>query len=333
MKKEQNVRVAIAQLAPRMFDTPACVGKACSAIREAGGNGAKIILFPEAYIGGYPKGMTFATSVGFRNPEGRKAFRLYYESAITVPGPETDALGEAAAAVGAYVVIGVIEREEDTSTLYCTAVFIGPNGKVLGKHRKLRPSGCERLIWGMGDGSTLPVIDTPYGKIGAVICRENSMPLLRTAMYAKGVRIYLAPTLDHRPGWQCSLRHIALEGRCFVLACNQYMQKSDYPDEFPCKDELSDKPDVLLKGGSAIASPMGEYIVEPIWEKEEIAYADLDLGAIEEARYDFDVVGHYNRPDVFQLYVNEEKQQGFIFSGADPYDPRCCDAFETEDEE
>ena len=155
------------------------------------------------------------------------------------------------------------------------------------------------------------------------------MPLLRAAMYAKGVRIYLAPTLDHRPGWQCSLRHIALEGRCFVLACNQYMKKSDYPEEFPCKNELDDKPDVLLKGGSAIAGPMGEYIVEPIWEKEEIAYADLDLGQIEEAKYDFDVVGHYNRPDVFQLYVNEEEQQGFIFTGSDDYCD-CCAEHEEE---
>ena len=152
------------------------------AIREAGKNGAKIILFPEAYIGGYPKGMTFATSVGFRNPEGRKAFRKYYESSIAIPGEETAKLGEAAAAVGAYVVIGVIERQEDNSTLYCTALFIGPDGNVIGKHRKLRPSGSERLIWGMGDGSTLPVIDTPYGKICAVICRENSMPLLRACL-------------------------------------------------------------------------------------------------------------------------------------------------------
>lgn len=313
MTKEKSVKVAVVQATPAMFDTPKTVDKACDLIREAGENGAKLMLFPEAYIGGYPKGMYLGVRMGVRTLEGRKDFRRYYENSINIPGPETDKLGRAAAQAGAYVVMGVIEKEENNSTLYCTALFIGPDGKVLGKHRKLKPTAAERLVWGEGDGSTLPVFETPFGKIGAVICWENYMPLLRAAMYGKGIDIYLAPTFDARDSWQYSMRHIALESHCFVLTCNQYLTKSDYPTDLHCYEELSDQPEVLHRGGSAIINPYGEYLAGPIWEKEDIEYAVLDLGQIVETKFDFDVTGHYTRPDVLKLYVNEKAQKTYNY--------------------
>lgn len=327
--KVKSVKVAVVQATPCMFDTPSTIKKACELIEKAGSNGAKLMLFPEAFIGGYPKGMHLGVRVGMRTPEGRKDFRRYYESAICIPGPETDALGAAAAKVGAYVVSGVIEREENTSTLYCTALFIGPDGRVLGKHRKLIPTAAERLIWGSGDGSTLPVFKTPFGKIGAVICWENYMPLLRAAMYGKGLDIYLAPTFDARDSWQLSMRHIALESHCFVITCNQYLTKSAYPTDLLCYGELADQPEVLHRGGSAIINPFGEYLAGPLWEKEGIAYADLDMGQIEEAKFDFDVTGHYTRPDVMRLFVNEKAQKSFNYENM----PDCAFTEEAEGEE
>lgn len=317
---QQTLRVAAVQAAPKMFDTPATVEKACKLIVDAGSNGAKLILFPEAFIGGYPKGMAFGVRLGVRTIAGRKDFRRYYENAITIPGPETKKLGAAAAEVGAHVVFGVIEKEANNSTLYCTALFIGPDGNVMGKHRKLIPTAAERLIWGRGDGSTLPVFETPIGKIGAVICWENYMPLLRAAMYGKGIQIYLAPTFDARESWQISMRHIALEGRCFVMTCNQYLTKSDFPTDLHCYNELDDQPEVLHQGGTAIINPYGEYLGGPLWDQEGIIYADLDLGEIDETKFDFDPSGHYTRPDVFQLYVNELKQDTFIYETEENFD-------------
>ena len=326
--KEKTVKVAVIQATPRMFDTPGTIKKACELIEKAAGNGVKLMLFPEAFIGGYPKGMHLGVRVGIRTPEGLKEFRRYYDNASCIPGPEPDALAAAAAKAGAYVVSGVIEREENTSTLYCTALFIGPNGKVLGKHRKLVPTAAERLIWGSGDGSTLPVFTTPFGKIGAVICWENYMPLLRSAMYGKGLDIYLAPTFDARESWQISMRHIALESHCFVLTCNQFLPKSAFPTDLLCYDELAGQPDVLHRGGSAIINPFGEYLGGPLWDEEGIACAELDMGQIREAKFDFDVTGHYTRPDVMRLFVNEREQSSFNYENLSD-----CAFFEEECEE
>jgi len=211
-----NVRVAVVQAGSMLFDSERTLAKAERLTAEAAAGGAKLIVFPEAFAGGYPKGADFGARVGSRTPEGRKLFRRYFESALDVPGPGTARLGEAARTHGAWVVMGAIER--DGGTLYCTALFFAPDGTLAGKHRKLMPTAMERLIWGFGDGTTLPVIETGFGKIGAVICWENYMPLLRAAMYAKGIQFYCAPTVDDRESWQASMRHIALEGRCFVLS-------------------------------------------------------------------------------------------------------------------
>jgi len=217
------LKAAVVQAGAVPFDTRACVEKAVRLIGEAAGIGAKVILFPEAFIPGYPKGVNYGLVVGARDPVGREEFRIYLDAAIDVPGPETERLGEAAAAHGIYVVIGVIERE--LGTCYCTVLFFGPDGSLLGKHRKLMPTAMERMIWGFGDGSTLTAVDTPYGRIGSVICWENYMPMLRMAMYAKNVAIYCAPTADDRETWISSMRHIALEGRCFVLTACQFLRK------------------------------------------------------------------------------------------------------------
>jgi len=278
----QPVNVAVVQAGGVLFDSEAAVKKAEQLLAETAG--AQLVVFPEAFLGGYPKGEDFGARVGSRTPEGRKLFRRYYEGAIDVPGPQTDWLAAAAGNAGAWVVIGAIER--DAGTLYCTALYFSPEGKLAGKHRKLMPTAMERLIWGFGDGSTLPVLDTGFGKVGAVICWENYMPLLRMAMYRKGVQFYCAPTVDDRESWPGSMRHIALEGRCFVLSACQYV-----PD--------------LIRGGSVIVSPLGRVIAGPNYECECVLRADLDPGEIAEGKFDLDVVGHYARPDVFRLEVNE----------------------------
>jgi nitrilase len=309
-----SVKVAVMQSAPVLFDWKATVEKACRLAAEAASQKARLILFPEAFIPAYPRGLSFGIVVGSRKPEGRRTWQRYWENSIEVPGPATEALGEAARQANAYLAIGVIERDSEFSggTLYCTLLYFGPGGNLLGKHRKLKPTAAERLIWGEGDGSTMPVFDTEIGKIGGLICWENYMPLARMAMYGKGVQIYLAPTADCRDTWEPTLRHIACEGRCFVLGCNQFVTKDLYPRDLPGIEELAGQPDVICRGGSAIISPLGEVLAGPLFDQEGILYADLDLAEVARARLDFDVVGHYARPDVFQLTVDERPKLSVV---------------------
>ncbi len=300
--KTAKVRVAVVQAGSVPFDTEACVDKAVRLTADAAATGAKVVLFPEAFIAGYPKGLSYGLVVGARDPVGREEFRLYLDAAIEVPGIHTLRLGEAAAAAGVYLVMGVIERE--LGTCYCTVLFFGPDGSLLGKHRKLMPTALERMIWGFGDGSTLTVVDSPYGRIGSVICWENYMPMLRMAMYAKNVALYCAPTADDRDTWLSSMRHVALEGRCFVLSACQFLRRKDFPDTV--RVSLGESPDaVLMRGGSAIIGPLGNVLAGPDFEGETILTAELDLGDIGRGKFDFDVAGHYSRPDVFRLIVNE----------------------------
>ena len=302
----KTVNVAVVQAAPVLFDREATVEKAVRLIQEAADQGAQLILFPEAFIPAYPRGFSFGMVVGSRSEPGRDLWERYWANAVDVPGPATESIGQAARAAGAYVAMGVIERDRDFSggTLYCTLLYFGPDGALLGKHRKLKPTGAERLIWGEGDGSTLAAIDTPLGVIGGLICWENYMPLARMAMYAQGVELYLAPTADARDAWQATMRHIALEGRCYVLGCNQFVTKAMVPADLPGVEELDERPEILSRGGSVIISPMGEVIAGPLYDQEGVLYASLDMSAIARGKLDFDVVGHYARPDVFQLHVN-----------------------------
>jgi nitrilase len=295
-----TVRAAVVQDAPVAFDREGTLAKLRALAAEASGQGAQLIVFPEAFVSGYPRGLDFGARVGSRTPEGRELFRRYWDSSVDVPGPAADALGAAAREARAYLVVGVVER--DGGTLYCSALFFAPDGTLLGKHRKLMPTAAERLVWGFGDGSTLTVFDTPLGRLGAAICWENYMPLLRMHLYSQGVQLYCAPTADDRETWQATVRHIALEGRCFVLSCNQFARRSDYPPDYPAIQ--GDDPEaVMSRGGSCVVDPLGRVLAGPLYDRPGILMAELDLGEVARGKYDFDVVGHYARPDVFRLVV------------------------------
>jgi nitrilase len=284
------------------FDTAATLAKAEGLVAEAGRLGARIAVLPEGFVGGYPKGADFHIFLGGRTPAGRDEFRRYSQAAIVVPGPETMRLGKAAQAAKLFLTVGVIER--GGGTLYCTALFFGPDGELLGKHRKLMPTALERLCWGFGDGSTLVAVPTPWGNLGAVICWENYMPMLRMAMYAKGLAFYCAPTADDRDTWAATMTHVALEGRCFVLSCCQYLTRAGFPEGL--RNRLGDEEDrVLMRGGSLIVSPLGQLLAGPLWNQEGLLAAELDTDDIARAKVDFDVVGHYARPDIFRLEVDE----------------------------
>jgi nitrilase len=261
------VRAAVVQAAPVAFDLGATLMKVERLTAESAAGGADLVLFPEAFVSCYPRGLTFGATIGSRTPEGRAWFRRYWESSIDVPGPAVDRLAAIAGEHDVQLVIGVIER--DGGTLYCTALFFSPSGEYMGKHRKLVPTAAERVVWGSGDGSTMPVFDTPIGRLGAVICWENYMPLLRTAMYAKGIQIWCAPTADPRDSWIASMQHIACEGRCFVLSAEQFVRRDDYPDDYPIEGDH--EPDaVLCRGASVIVSPLGHILAGPELSGEAI---------------------------------------------------------------
>lgn len=303
------VRSAVVQAAPVAFELEPTLDRLAGLAGRAAADGARLAVFPEAFVGGYPKGFDFGARVGQRSPEGREWFRRYHAGAIDVPGPAVDRLAAIARANGLHLVVGVIER--DGGTLYCTALTIGPDGSLLGRHRKLMPTAMERLVWGFGDGSTLTVAQTPLGRIGAVICWENYMPLLRTAMYAKGVELYCAPTVDDRETWLPTMRHVAFEGRCFVLSANQFARRRDYPADYaPVQGD--DPETVLIGGGSCIVGPLGDVLAGPARDGEAILVADLDLDDIPRGRFDLDVVGHYARPDVFRLSVDERQRSPVV---------------------
>jgi len=299
---DDRFKVAVVQAAPVVFDLERTLAKTQSLVADAAAQGARLVVFPEAFLSGYPRGLDFGAVFGARSDEGREDFRRYWQSSIEVPGPVVDQLSRAAREHRIYLVIGVIER--DGGTLYCCVLFFAPDGAFLGKHRKVMPTGLERLVWGFGDGSTLPVFDTPLGKIGAVICWENYLPLLRAAMYAKGIELYCAPTADPRDSWLASMRHIAVEGRCFVLACNQFNRRRDFPADYRGRIP-NDLDAVVSRGGSCIVDPFGNFLAGPNTESEAILVAEIDRAQIVRGKYDLDVVGHYARPDIFQLQVDE----------------------------
>ncbi|KAK1398622.1 Bifunctional nitrilase/nitrile hydratase NIT4A [Heracleum sosnowskyi] len=319
-----TVRATVVQASTIFYDTPATLDKAERLLAEAASYGSQLVVFPEAFVGGYPRGSNFGIIIGNRTEKGKEEFRKYHASAIAVPGPEVDRLAAMAGKYKVHLVMGVIER--DGYTLYCTVLFFDSQGHYLGKHRKLMPTGLERIIWGFGDGSTIPVFETPIGKIGAAICWENRMPLLRTAMYAKGIEIYCAPTADARPVWQASMTHIALEGGCFVLSSNQFCRRKDYPPppEYVfsgTEDDLA--PDsVVCAGGSVIISPSGTVLAGPNYEGEALITADLDLGEIVNEKFTFDVVGHYSRPEVLSLNVRDHPTRPVTFTSAKTEDSK-----------
>ena len=299
----RKVRVRLVQAAPVAFDTDATLTRFETWVERAGQEDAQLIVFPEAYVGGYPKGMDFGARVGFRRDAGRDWFGRYHAAAIEVPGPEVERMGKAFAKVRAQGVVGVIER--DGGTLYCTALYFRADGTLQDKHRKLVPTGMERLIWGRGDGQTLKVQETPLGRVAAAICWENYMPTLRMHYYRQGVEIYCAPTVDDRDVWSSSMRHIAVEGRCFVLSCCQFATRDDYPADYPGEIDA-----VAIRGGSCVVDPFGEVLAGPLYGEAGLVSAEIDVDQVVRGKYDLDVAGHYDRPDVLCLQMRGSNPPG-----------------------
>lgn len=303
------IKVAVIQAGSVLFDALGSVNKAVKLINKASKNGASLVILPEAFIPGYPRGLGFGTVIGKRDQWGRELWRRYYDNSISVKGKEVQVLKDLAKKNKLYIAVGISEKEDSINkSLYCTLLYIGPNGEILGKHRKIKPTASERYIWGEGNNQLFPVVKTPFGQVGGLICWENYMPLARMALFKKGLDIYIAPTADCRESWQNSLQHIALEGRCFVLGCNQYITADSYPKDILKIEKNPSKTSLECSGGSVIISPLGEIISGPLFGREGILYADLNQDLITEARFDFDVNGHYQRPDLFKYEVNPEAE-------------------------
>ncbi|KAF8861678.1 putative nitrilase [Acephala macrosclerotiorum] len=321
MPQAQQVKVAAVQAAPVAFNLEESLKKVEVLTAEAAKQGAELVCFPEAFLSAYPWRYAFDATIGTREPRGRKWYAKYYESSVAIPSPEFEILQNTARENSINLSIGIIEK--DGASLYCTAILIGKDGTLLSKHRKLVPTAVERLVWGRGSGESLKVVDAGFGKIGGLICWENYMPAARLALYQLGVEIYIAPHEDDLPSWIASMQHIAKEGRCFVISVNQFCKVSDFPSDYPPfspgnHDRNPDgqpwaKDDILNHGGSCIVGPLGTFVAEPVWDKEDIVYATLNLSDLAEARMDFDAVGSYSRPDIFQLSVNTKATPNVSF--------------------
>jgi nitrilase len=292
-----NMRVAVAQSGSVLFNTAATLQRAEDLCRGAASAKAQLLVFPEALLGGYPKGLSFGATVGNRTDQGRELFLRYTQAAIRCPGAETEMLAAWARELGLHIVIGVVER--DGGTLYCSGLLFTPDKGLVYKRRKLMPTASERLIWGQGDGSTVQVVETSIGRIGIAICWENYMPLYRQHLYQQGVQLWCAPTVDAREMWRTSMRHIAYEGRCFVLSACQTLEKSDWPEDL--RDVAG-----TIDGGSLIVSPHGDVVAGPM-TGTGLLTAEIDLDDIVRGKFDLDVAGHYNRSDVFTLQLHEPR--------------------------
>lgn len=303
---EKICKIAVIQAAPVMFDRTAGVEKTLTLLEEAAGKGAELIVFPELFIPGYPYGMTFGFAVGSRSELGREDWKIYCDNSIVVPGKETELIGQAAKKHHVHVSIGVSERDSVTGTLYNTNLFFSPEGELTGVHRKLKPTGAERVVWGDADRGYFPIAETPWGPMGSLICWESYMPLARAALYEKGITLYISPNTNDNPEWQSTIQHIALEGRCYFINCDMFFTRDMYPQNLNGKDEIAKLPDIVCRGGSCIVDPYGHYVTEPVWDKEEIIYADLDMDKVSMSRMEFDPCGHYARTDVLRLEVTEK---------------------------
>ena len=301
-------KAAVIQDSPVLFNLQLTLDKVESITNEASSNGASLVVFPEAFISAYPKGLDFGATVGSRTSKGRKDFLHYYNSSLDLNSNEFIKLLNIAKKNKVFLVIGVVEKS--SGTLYCTVLHISDKGTLLCKHRKVMPTAAERLVWGFGDGSTLQTTKTRLGVLGSVICWENYMPMMRMSMYDQGIELYCAPTADDRETWISTVKHIALEGRCFVFSSCQFFTKADYPSEFDISNIVGDEP--IMKGGSCIISPLGKVLASAGNKKRAIIYSEINLDEIIQGKYDFDVVGHYSRPDIFKLKVNKKSKKPVI---------------------
>ncbi|MEY2450893.1 MAG: nitrilase [Acidimicrobiaceae bacterium] len=305
----EPVTVAAVQAAPVFLDREATVTKACDLIGKAATEGAGLVVFPEAFVPGYPD-WVWRTKPW----DDRTWYARLLAEAVTVPSDATERLGEAARLAETWVVIGINELDPASRTIFNSLLYIAPDGEVAGCHRKLMPTGGERTVWGTGDGSTLTVLDTAFGRLGGLLCWENYMPLARAAMYAQGVDVYVAPTWDNADTWVATLRHVAREGRVFVIGTNSCIRGTDIPADLPGRDDLyGGDDDWLSRGNTTIVGPDGNIIAGPLIETEGIVYAEIDAAVAHRSRREFDPVGHYARPDVFSLYVDTGPKRPVTF--------------------
>lgn len=301
-----KVKVCLIQDSPVFFDKEKTIQKLESLVGKYAKEGCELIVFPESFIPGYPRGFTFGTTIGSRTIEGRKLYTDYYRNSVDVESEDLKRLEDIAKSQNVYLVIGVTEKENITGSLFCSMLYISPDKGLLGVHRKIKPTGTERIVWSEAAGDSLVTFQTKIGKLGGLICWENYMPLARMSMYRKGVEIYIAPTADAREEWISTMQHIALEGRCFVLGCNQYFTKSMYPERY--QDIVKDEAENMCRGGSVIVSPLGKIMQGPLFDKAGALITELDLDDISASKLDFDVVGHYARNDIFELKVNGQPE-------------------------
>jgi nitrilase len=301
-----KIKVAVIQDSPIFFDKEATLDKVEQLTAQYAKEGCKLMVFPESFVPGYPRGFSFGTKVGSRSKEGRSLYSEYYENSIDIESDDLKRLEVLAKLHQAYLVIGVTEKVNTSGSLYCSMLYISPKEGLLGVHRKIKPTGSERIIWGEAAGESLVTFQTEIGKLGGLICWENYMPLARMSMYKKGVEIYVAPTADSRDEWTSTMVHIALEGRCFVLACNQFFTKSMYPEQY--QHLVLDEPENICRGGSMIVSPLGKIIAGPLFNTSGALIEEIDLEEINLSKLDFDVNGHYSRSDIFQLSINGQPE-------------------------
>ena len=309
-----TVRLAAVQATYVLMDRDATIDRVAELTAAAAAQGAQLVVFPEAFVPGTP--IWIDTQPIWDGDTDW--FRLLAENAVVIPGPATDRLGAIAREHGVWLVIGVQEKEPNGGTIYNTVLYLSPEGSLVEKHRKLMPTGSERTVWGMGDGSTLRAVDTPFGRIGGLICWENYMPLARFHMYAQGIDLWIAPTLATGDAWVATMQHLARENRMFVVGVNPVLHVDRIPSGFPDRDRLApagylaENGPWLEKGNTVIVGPAGNIIAGPVREAEETLVADLDLGAVAAARRVFDPVGHYNRPDVFRLHVDTSPRPAVV---------------------
>ena len=303
--KKDTCKLALVQAAPVRFDRDKCVEKITNLIGEAAAKGAELVVFPELFIPGYPYGMTYGFTVGSRSKAGREDWKTYYDNSILVDGPEMQRIVDCAKEHSVYVSVGYSERDAVTATLYNSNVMIAPDGQTM-NHRKLKPTGSERVIWGDADKDFFPVMETPWGPMGNLICWESYMPLARVALYQKGVALYISPNTNDNEEWQNTIRHIAIEGHCFFINADMYFTKDMYPKTASGDEEIAKLNDIVCRGGSCVIDPYGHAVSETVWDKEEIIYADLDMQKVPASRMEHDVCGHYARPDVLKLSVEDK---------------------------
>ena len=297
---KESCRIALVQAEPVLFDKTASLEKALHLISEAAEQKAELIVFPELFIPGYPIGMTFGYTVGKRTEPGRADWKRYSDSSMVVGDPDA-----AAIQAKAYISIGFSERDAVSGTLYNSNVIFEPDGSYK-VHRKLKPTGTERVVWGDADKGYFPITETPWGPIGSLICWESYMPLARVALYQKGITIYISPNTNDNPEWQATIQHIAIEGKCYFINADMIVRRSSYPQDLHEKSTIDRLPDIVCRGGSCVIDPFGHYLTEPVWDEETIIYTDLDMNLPTSCKMEHDAVGHYSRPDILELIVQEK---------------------------